>query len=354
MTSSNVNWGCCGEGKDEEHHLPCTKCSKIYHLECVGLEIDNITSKKTAAWKCPVCLSLQPRGNKTDNTLIRNVPATRSYKRVAVNSPPNLQHEPTLTREDVTEIVEGVMSSQFNEMLSKMNSTLLGAFDNKLQPIQDEICEMVKAMDYINVQFEDIRREHKISQDDIKALKSENENLKTTMINLENRLSQLEQHARAKNIELQCVPEKNTENLINIITDLGKVIKCDVNEKNIIKCTRVAKLQRDTNRPRSIIVEFVTPRIRDDFIAGVAKYNKNNPTNKLNSSLIGIPGPKTQIFVAEHLSPTNKSLHAAARLKAKQMNYKFIWIKNGRIFTRKNEESPYIWIKDNSCLDKIV
>lgn len=93
-----------------------------------------------------------------------------------------------------------------------MNNTLIVALNTKFQPIQDEMKEMVKAMDYINEQFEDICREHQTTQDDIKMLKSENEQLKSTVAILGNRLSQLEQHARAKYIELQNVPEKKPYN----------------------------------------------------------------------------------------------------------------------------------------------
>ncbi|KAF9407451.1 hypothetical protein HW555_012529 [Spodoptera exigua] len=35
---------------------------------------------------------------------------------------------------------------------------------------------------------------------------------------------------------------------------------------------------------------------------------------------------KTPIFVTEHLSPANKSLHAAARLRAKEKRYKHVWL----------------------------
>ncbi|XP_039755811.1 uncharacterized protein LOC120630612 [Pararge aegeria] len=213
---------------------------------------------------------------------------------------------------------------------------------------------MIKSMEHMSEQFEDVLREQKSTQDSLMELKTEYKYLKSTVADLTGRICQLEQHFRAKNIEIQCVPEKKHENLINIVTEIGKVVNCKLTSEQILTCTRVAKLQRETNRPRSIVVEFVSPRLRDGMLAAVIKYNKANSDDKLNSERIGISGVKTQIYVAEHLSPANKMLHAAARIKAKQMNYRFTWVRNGRIFVRKDEESSFIWIKDNSSLDKII
>lgn len=354
MASHSQKWGCCQEVYEGENFLTCSKCKEMYHFACIGLDENLMTPKKSSSWKCPTCVTQIPKGKKNDNTPVRNVNTTRGNKRQAVNSPPISRRDDLLTREDVSDIVQEIIQSQFNDMLSKLNSTLNEALNTKLKPIQNEISEMIKSMEHMNEQFEEVLKEHKNTQEALETLKIENMNLKTTVSDLNIRLNQLEQHSRAKNIELQCVPEKKHENLINIVTEIGKVIKCDINEKNIINCTRVAKIQRDTNRPRSIIVELSNSRLRDEMLAGIIKYNKTNPNNRLNSSLIGIPGVKSMIYAAEHLSPANKSLHAATRIKAKQMQYKFIWVRNGRIYVRKNDESAFIWIKDTSFLDKIV
>ncbi|XP_034834921.1 uncharacterized protein [Maniola hyperantus] len=246
------------------------------------------------------------------------------------------------------------MQAKFDDMLSKLNNTLVNALNDKFKPMQNEMVEIIKSMEHMNEQFEEVLMEHKTTQETMHALKIENDNLKSTVSELNIRLIQLEQHSRAKNIEIQCVPEKKHENLVNVVTEIGKVINCNVSKEQILTCTRVAKLQRDTNRPRSIIVELVTPRLRDEMLAAVIKYNKANPNDKLNSNLIGIHGFKSQIYVTEHLSPANKALHAAVRIKAKQMKYKFAWVRGGRIFVRKDEESAYIWIKDTCSLDKII
>ncbi|XP_050684050.1 uncharacterized protein LOC126978964 [Leptidea sinapis] len=165
----------------------------------------------------------------------------------------------------------------------------------------------------------------------------------------------MEQQLRQCNIELQCVPERKNENLIDIITELGKVIGCNLSSNDVLHCTRTAKTKADTPRPRSVVVQLSSIRMRDQVIAAVSKFNKDNPQNKLNSAHVGLLSNNiTPIFVNEHLSPTNKSLHAAARIKAKEKGYKFTWILNGKIFIRKNEGSQYILIKNKNTLDNLI
>ncbi|CAH2097388.1 unnamed protein product [Euphydryas editha] len=81
--------------------------------------------------------------------------------------------------------------------------------------------------------------------------------------------------------------------------------------------------------------------------------NKNE-NEKLNSSHLGYAGLKSPVYVVEHLSPNNKALHAAARIKAKEMNYKYVWVRNGKIFVRKNEGAELIQIRNKNSLSKII
>ncbi|CAG9784930.1 unnamed protein product [Diatraea saccharalis] len=150
------------------------------------------------------------------------------------------------------------------------------------------------------------------------------------------RLGQVKQQSRQSNIELQCVTEYKSENLLQIIAALGKTVGCVLDNGMILNYTRTAKVNRSSTRRRSIIVQLALVRLRDQLLASTISYNKANPKNKLNSSHLGLNGKPSPVFIAEHLSPTNKALHAAARLTAKEKEYKFVWVRNGKVFLRKN------------------
>lgn len=98
------------------------------------------------------------------------------------------------------------------------------------------------------------------------------------------RINTLEQHARANNLEIQCVPQKSNENLFSVVSKLSKTIGCNIKEGNITNCTRVMKQNSANNRPKSIIVLFNTPRLRDPFLPGSIGFNKSKPIKeKLNT-----------------------------------------------------------------------
>ncbi|XP_037298997.1 uncharacterized protein LOC119190695 [Manduca sexta] len=151
------------------------------------------------------------------------------------------------------------------------------------------------------------------------------------------RLNILEQHQRECNLEMNGVPENRSENITKLIGILASKIECPISETDIVHASRVAKINKENDRPRTIIFKLRSRLLRDSLLAAVQTYNKHNPREKINSHHLGISGNCVPIYVSEHLSPTNKSLHAAVRLKAKELGYKFVWVRDGRIYARKDE-----------------
>lgn len=349
-------WGCCQSNTNCEEKINCNKCKKLFHIDC--LQARNIDSDDYSLtdWSCPLCKSIGVKSKRNDNTPVRasgckpvgnNTNVTvRSSKRPALSSPPTSSTPATLTPDDVKHIIR----SEFADMLSIMKNTL-SEFTNELKSIKGDISDMKESMDFMNHKFESVLKEVGITSESVKILKSENESMKNTINRLNERVNQMEQQSRASNIEIQCIPERKNENIIAMIKQLGIVIGYQVTNEKIMHCTRTAKINKSNERPRSIVVQFNTPYIRDSFLAAAFKYNKSHRDDKLNSGHLGIQGDKKPIYVMEHLSPTNKSLHAAARAKAKEIGYKYVWVRNGRVFMRKDDASEYKHVRDSASLE---
>lgn len=355
MSDKALKWGCCtNESVEnfEEKSIKCSSCGKSYHYACMSLKEPPSKLGTSKTWKCPTCLNSTPKVHKDDSTPIRNISMTRGPKRQAVSppSPPAIQND----RDETHSIIRDIIKEELNEMLTKFNTTITTAINKELEPIKKEIEEIKESMFFMNEKFEDIKKEQQSSKESIKKLESENTELKVTVEELHTRINNLEQQARSNNLEVQCVPENKNENVYNVITQLSRVVNCELNEKDILHCTRVAKTNVSSSRPRSIIVQLTSPRVRDQLLAATIKYNKSNPQDKLNCSHLGYAGSKSPVFVTEHLSPTNRALHAATRIKAKEKRYKYVWVRNGRIFVRKEDGSETILIKNNTGLNKIV
>lgn len=355
--SSKVSWGCCADASDEEEHLLCVGCKFAFHMDCVKVD----PSKRNSGWKCLKCSSRKPRKDDSPVRFTsewnRSSPSEnttkRSAKRQAPNSPASQEIVSPLTRDDLCEVVNGVFDSKMKDLVSQICISVTNTFKDELKCIRSEISELKDSMQFINNQYDEFMGQHSTTVEEVNSLRTENINMRTQISNLNGRIVQLEQQSRANNVEIQCVPETKDENPIAIVLKLAEHLKCNITEDNIVKCTRIAKLDRSNPRPRSIVIQMTSPKFRDALLASSIKYNKSNPNDKLNSTHIGLSRNKSPIFVCEHLSPANKALHAAVRNRAKAMNYKYVWVRNGRVFVRKDDDTDYKIIGDMDALEKI-
>ncbi|CAG9781842.1 unnamed protein product [Diatraea saccharalis] len=348
------DWGCCREDVNGDENVICNKCKKKFPTEYLRSGGTELQVFSDIDWVCLLCKNKTLKkdctpvrvGNKSTSNNGANV-LIRSNERQALSSPPTNVNN-SLTQDDVRNIIR----SEFAEMLSMMKSTL-SIFSSELNSLKEDISCVKESMDFINSMFEDITRETNANTEIVNTLKSEYDSLNAAVANISNRFNQLDQFSRASNIEIQCVPERKNENLLTFIKQIGIVIGTQINKDQIMHCTRIAKLDKKSNRPRSIVVQFNTPLTRDSFLASVYKYNKFHSNDKLNSGHLGMPGDKVPIYIMEHLSPMNKALHAATRIKAKELGYDFVWVRGGRIFIRKNDASDHKCIRDMESVNKL-
>ncbi|XP_013172169.1 PREDICTED: uncharacterized protein LOC106121191 [Papilio xuthus] len=220
----------------------------------------------------------------------------------------------------------------------------------ELKIINDKIDSFQEAISFINTQYEEIKNILQEKSTMISTLRTENDKLKKDVKDLGNRLNIMELHMRDSNIEINGIPENRSENLANTLNQLAKIVNYPLATEDIQLITRVAKISRDNNRPRAVIAKLRNPRQRDAFLAAVMKYNKANADKKLGTQHLGIGGAHSPVYVTEHLTPENKSLHAATRKKAKELSYKFVWVRNGRIYVRKDENCQQLFIKSIDTL----
>lgn len=264
MSSSKISLGCCDEATDEEEHLLCAGCKFAFHYSCVKV---NPTNRKPG-WKCSNCSG---RIRRKDDTPIRNTSelnllsfadnvTIRSARRPVPISPPTQDLASPLTRDDVCDVVNGVFDKKMKDLVSQVCLSVSNTFREELKSIKSEISELRESMHFINKQYEEFMGEHKTAVEEVNSLRASNTNMCTQITNLNGRIIQLEQQARANNVEIQCVPETKDENPVQTVMKLVKFLNCNITEENIIKCTRIAKLDRSNPRPRSIVAQLSSPK----------------------------------------------------------------------------------------------
>ncbi|XP_046685751.1 uncharacterized protein LOC124371462 [Homalodisca vitripennis] len=150
----------------------------------------------------------------------------------------------------------------------------------------------------------------------IEDLLTENRQLKNKVQKLEERLEDMEQYSRGNCLEIHGIPQEPNEDVLTVVKDVG------------------------------IIVKFVRRMDKEEFL------RKRRVKRNLNLSHINKPGGEV-IYVNESLSPERLRLLALAKAAKREKGYTFLWIRNGKIFLRKEEEAPVIVVTRQEHLSKL-
>lgn len=336
--------------------LKCCRCPDSYHYTCLNIKKQDFSAfskefKET--WVCPSCRCREPKRGDNSNTPIRSS-ATVTPASKTLDNAPSIQHENVTLRSKPRSGSSNCGCLSADIIRDIIREELDRKFNTEIKDIQSKLSHLDESLAFFSAEQVKINEEREKHKSLIIKLQNENEQLRTTTRELAHRLHQVEQLSRTNNLEIQCVPEHKTENLYTTVQQLANTIKCPITESDVQYCSRIAKYNTNSPRPRSILVKFSSRRLRDCFLAGVIKFNKNNQSNKLNTSHLGFGDNKNSpVFVTEHLTPQTKSLHAAARQKAKELHYKFIWVRDGKVFLRKSETSNFILVKDTEVLKSL-
>lgn len=300
---------------------------------------------------CPACREPK-RGDNTDTSVCFSVsPGSPRYPSHSRGSSPTYENVTVRAKRPNPVPCSCLSASTIREII---RDELERKFNTAIEDIQIKLATFEKSLALSNSEYTKLHEESASQKAQIVQLQNETKELRDVNRDLTKRLQQVEQQSRVNNLELQCVPEHGNENLFITVQQLGNTIKCPVTETDIQYCSRIAKINAGSPRPRSILVKFSSRRLRDTFLAGVIKFNKNNPRDKLNTSHLGIGGNRrSPVFVTEHLTPETKALHAAARQKARELNYRFVWVRDGKVFLRKTENSNFIVVKDTAVLNNL-
>lgn len=350
MSTAVTKFLCCSR-HTQRGQLICVVCNGKYHFVCThtNQSYDDLSEEYKRNWMCSHCADRsQTESSPSHDNPPESTPCNVTKKITRNISSPEFAD---VSQDKLISIVREELTS----ILAEFQSSICAKIDSKNEQLSKQIDEMATAMNFIEHQYEEIKNQFAIKSEIMAQLQSDNLQLKTTVSDLNSRLTLMEQHNRNTNVEIHCVPEHRSENLPSMIMQIAHVTKNKIEESDIHLCTRLAKLNASSTRPRSILVKFSSPRVRDGFLAAVISHNKKakNNNTKLNTSHIGIAGNNQPIYVQEHLSPTTKALHAEARKKGKEKNYKFIWVKSGRIYMRKTEDSKYVVINSSKALDTL-
>lgn len=247
---------------------------------------------------------------------------------------------PGITREQLTTILEEKLAP-FQKNFDDLNKSVEEAKEllNFTSQKYDALLERLTAYEKEN---KELRNENKIMK---KAL----DNLESSFKSLNKATNDLEQYTRRECVEIRGVPQYPDESTNLIVEQVGKVIGVEITDKDISVSHRLPATKTNKSKkpgPSPIIVKFVRRDMKDAF------YRARTKLKGMTSKDLGFTNEQ-RVFISESLTPMNRELFNEALKVKKDLNFKFIWTSNGRVFLRVSEESPVIFISSRDDLVKV-
>ncbi|XP_063389519.1 uncharacterized protein LOC134674954 [Cydia fagiglandana] len=245
---------------------------------------------------------------------------------------------------DLVKEVKG-FKSQFNKMQEGLDQANQGItnIEGKLGMLETRLDDLTTRLTLAEAKV-----------DRLPAVESSLKSLESELAALKVNESGREQFGRLNNIEISGVPQTNGENLMSILGGICVTVGFNLCETDVDTIHRVRRFQSSLSskenadsRPPAIIVRFCQRRRKDELVAA-ARARRG-----LTSADAGLTGPAVAIYLNEHLTTGNKILLRKARDKKVELNYDYLWVKQCKIFMRKNDKSRVFVITDDTDLKKL-
>lgn len=359
---------CCGCKHKIERgdRLSCINCKGSYHYQCLNITSADFREKGNhlnSTWQCHVCVN-KNRRQRNEFTPIRSsamscdgsvdnskVPLHQTESPGGSNFSAMDKDNVKISFDDFSKLLDSKLKTIEESLTRNIRNSIKEEFNCAIEKLKQEFTQTT---DFLSAEQVDLRNDIKIMNDKIKSLETENIKITKDLLIVSGRLRNLEKCSRSCNVEIQSVPEGKQENLLNVMKKLCYEIGANLVEKDICSVRRVAKMNPSAKRPRNILVTLASERQRDDIITAFKRYNKLHSPDFLNSMHLDITGEKHKIYVVEHLPPETKELYAVTRRTAKERSYKYVWVKYGRIYVRKDDDCTPIHISDKNCLVQLI
>lgn len=313
-------------------------CAKFFHGQCLNLSSGQLDALRSdgVSWRCLSC---------------RSVDGDRRQSLGIATSRPSF----TGSQSTGSPAASSAGAAQLSQMLSSDVMTLLQALRDDVQQMKTELRGLQDSVSFCSSKVTEFEANlNKMNEyfRKVDRLAVENAQLKSNVETLTSKMNDLDQNSRMKNIEIHGIPEKKGENLIREIQKVCSELDIQIDQNDIEFIHRVPSNPRFTpnEKSKNIIMGCSSRSTRDNILA--AFKQKRLQSDKTSTSL-SVDGVSDKIFINEHLTLANKLLHKESRDAAKKKGYKFVWVKNGHIFVRKNESSAIINIKNLEMIYKL-
>lgn len=238
---------------------------------------------------------------------------------------------------------------------AKMTS-LINANTNILLELKDvgrKICDIEKSVEFLSAKYDEMKVMYdKVIYDNLE-LKKSNAEIKKINAELQNENKQIkediqniQQQAIRNNVVVFGIPNVSHQQLKTTFDKIIDVLKIKPED---VQIDDLYQKKTQTNQA-PVFFKFNNFKNKLDFMQTVKVETANK--NKIFAHDIGFPNNNNKIAFMDQLTDSNRHLLREAQ-SLRSHGYKYIWTKNGKIFTRQNDNDDIIIIKTLTCIESL-
>lgn len=222
------------------------------------------------------------------------------------------------------------------EQLTKLDTT------NKSIEHQNQTMQGMEAsLDLLSSQYDTVLQSLEIQKTELKDIRKETCDLADQLATsnarlqqLETEVDKLETYSRRNNIEIHGIKQSANEDLNVVLASIADKLQLPVPDENEVDA--VHRIKGKPSKEPPILVKFFKRATREKWIEKRTALRDED------------------IFINENLTYSVKKLHWLTKCAAKEKQYRFVWVRNGRIYMRKMEGGTVIRIDKEEDLAKIA
>lgn len=335
----------CTKGLPKDgRFLTCAECRSGYHLgkSCSGVADSTFLAMgqaKRDTWKCKSCRSSLAEGN--------TVATAQPESDINVDSCSVAQELTALRQqlESINKTIVGLLPLQ-----GKVDALL--AIRNKIDEVlnlKQVVTDLQNSVQFMSSAYDSLLAQNTARDAEKRVLEEKVASLATTVSHQSGEIGQLraelnnaDQYSRLSNLELHGLSVTKGENLKAELTDLASKLELRGFQEGDIVAIHRLPAKKDKIPP--VLVRFASPSIRETWLLARSRLRSLSEKKVIPSML----------FLNENLTQANKELFWMTRVKAKEMKYKYVWTKNGKIFARKEEGSSLVKVVTKDDIQKLI
>lgn len=178
----------------------------------------------------------------------------------------------------------------------------------------------------------------------LRKMQKENKAYRVEVAELKDRIESLERANLDATLNLYPVVEAKDMDLDVLIKKIGGKIGMKIEDKDIIDKFR--RRQRKNGKPGDIVIKCANKGIRDKLIIGIKKH-------KLSNEDIGYKCELKRIYANEELTRNGKDIYYKALKVKYEKKFKFLWVKGGMTYIKKDETSRAIRLDNMDILNEL-